>query len=410
MRVVTGSPVHVALLTGGSDKPYAVGLTAALSAEGMRIDFVGSNELDCVEVTSTSGVAFLNLRGDQRENVPAVQKAIRILKYYYRLIVFAAVGRPRVLHILWNNRFELFDRTALMFYYRLLGKRVVLTAHNINAAKRDGKDGWVNRLSLRIQYSLCHHIFVHTERMRQELVTDFGVEHENVSVIPFGINNTIPTSDLTSRDARRLLNVPQSDRTLLFFGQIAPYKGLDYLVSALTILANSGTHIQLIIAGKIKAGYAEYWNGIHEAIAAGRLRGHVIERIQFIPDDEVEQYFKAADAVVLPYTDIFQSGVPFLAYSFGLPVIATDVGSLRDDVVEGETGVLCPPRDALELARAIGDYFASDLYRQLATRREGIRRVANEKHSWAVVGEVTSAVYTKLLESPAPARHARRPA
>ena len=123
----------------------------------------------------------------------------------------------------------------------------------------------------------------------------------------------------------------------------------------------------------------------------------MVERIQFIPDEEVEQYFKAADAVAIPYTDIFQSGVPFLAYAFGVPVIATDVGSLRDDVIQGETGVLCQPRDPGALAGAIGAYFSSDLYRELEKRRDGIRRFANERHSWAVVGEATKAVYTKLL-------------
>ena len=43
---------------------------------------------------------------------------------------------------------------------------------------------------------------------------------------------------------------------------------------------------------------------------------------------------------IVPYVQIFQSGVPFLAYSFGLPVIATDVGSLRQDIVEGRAGFI----------------------------------------------------------------------
>ncbi len=227
---VSVSSVHrIALLTGGSDKPYAVGLTAALAAQGVRIDFIGSNELDCVEVKTTEGVVFLNLRGDQSEDAPAGRKAIRVLNYYRRLITFAARARPRILHILWNNRFEVFDRTALMLYYRLLGKRVVLTAHNVNVAKRDRRDGWVNRLTLRIQYHLCNHLFVHTDRMKQELVADFGVDEAKVTVIPFGINNTIPTRNLTPENAKRALGVESGEKTLLFFGQIAPYKGLKVL-------------------------------------------------------------------------------------------------------------------------------------------------------------------------------------
>ena len=65
--------------------------------------------------------------------------------------------------------------------------------------------------------------------------------------------------------------------------------------------------------------------------------------------------------MVIPYVDIFQSGVPFLAFSFGLPVIATDVGSLREDVTS-ETGLLCKPRDPADLARAITDFYRGELH------------------------------------------------
>ena len=76
----------------------------------------------------------------------------------------------------------------------------------------------------------------------------------------------------------------------------------------------------------------------------------------------MELYIKAAGVLVLPYVHIFQSGVPFLAYSFGLPVIATDVGTLRQDIVEGRTGFVCRPQDSSDLARTIDKYFESELF------------------------------------------------
>jgi hypothetical protein len=57
-----------------------------------------------------------------------------------------------------------------MLYYRSLGKKIVITAHNVNAAKGDGRDTAVNRLSLKIQYGLSDHVFVHTEKMKKELM------------------------------------------------------------------------------------------------------------------------------------------------------------------------------------------------------------------------------------------------
>jgi D-inositol-3-phosphate glycosyltransferase len=388
-------PVTVALLTGGSDKPYALGLASALAAQGVRIDFVGSNELDCPQVHALRDLRFLNLRGDQSEHVGFARKVGRILAYYGRLLRFAATANTPILHILWNNKFELLDRTALMAYYRLAGKRIVLTAHNVNTAARDGRDTWINNRSLRIQYRLAHHVFVHTERMKRELVSEFGVPEHKASVIPFGMNNTIPTSAMTAAEARRSFGLGPDERTLLFFGQIAPYKGLEYLVDAVALLARRGDEVRLLIGGKIKRGNADYWAKIQQAIEAQGIGHLVIQRIQFIPDEEVEPYFKAADAVVIPYLNVFQSGVPFLAFSFGVPVIATDVGSLRDDITE-DTGLLCRSRDPEDLAHTIVKFFGSELHTDRENRRERIRRVASEAHSWTTVAERTRAVYAAL--------------
>lgn len=389
--------VRVGLLTGGDDRSYALGLTLSLVARGVHVDFIGSDKLDAPELHSTPQVNFLNLRGDQREDVGFSRKAVRLSIYYLRLLKYALVAKPRIFHILWNNKFELFDRTLLMLYYRLLGRRIVLTAHNVNAAKRDSRDSALNRLSLWVQYRLVDHLFVHTEKMKAELRGDFGVPETKISVIPFGINNTALASDMTSEAAKRRLGLAREERAALFFGQIAPYKGLDYLVAALPELVRWNEKFRLIIAGKVKKGSEHYWREIERQLTAQKASERVIARIEYIPDSDIELYFKAADVLVIPYTQIFQSGVPFLAYSFGLPVIATDVGSLREDVVEGTTGMICEPRDPADLARAFTAYFSSKMYGELSTTRETIRLFANTRYSWMKVGEITEAVYERLL-------------
>jgi len=389
----------VALLTGGSDKHYALGLAEALSGQNLRIDFIGSDELDCADVRAVPGMTFLNLRGDMRENVGFLPKMIRIARYYARLIVYAARGHAPILHILWNNKFEWLDRTLLMLYYRLVGKRVVLTVHNVNMAERDGRDSWLNRASLRIQYRLCDHMFVHTAAMRVQLMKDFGVSDERVSLIPYGLNDTIPTRDLPAADAKRSLGLAPEQKTLLCFGQIAPYKGLEYLVEAVARLANSGENIRLIVAGKIKRGHEAYWSGVQRAIEARGMGELVMQHAHFIPDDKIECYFKAADAVVLPYVSIFQSGIPFIAFNFGVPVIATDVGSLREDIVE-ETGLLCRPQDPADLAEKISQFFQSDLYRRRELNRTRIRAFGETHHSWARVADCTRSVYSRLAAAP----------
>jgi glycosyltransferase involved in cell wall biosynthesis len=285
-----------------------------------------------------------------------------------------------------------------MLYYRILGKKITLTVHNVNAGKRDLNDSFLNRLSLRIQYNLCHHIFVHTEGMKGELVSDFAVTAAKVSVIPFGINNTVPKTDLTSGEAKRMLSIANSDKTLLFFGNIAPYKGLEYLVSAFAALLSRERSYRLIIAGRLK-GSEGYWKQIQQEIARSGIRDRVIARIEYIPDEETELFFKAADVLILPYTCVFQSGVLFLGYSFGLPAIASDVGSLKEEIIEGETGFVFNPRDLSDLISKISNYFKSELFRNLERRRAEIKAYANERYSWDKVAAVTTSLYSRLLNS-----------
>lgn len=385
----------VALLTGGGDKPYAFGLANALIGKGVGLDIIGSDDLDCPEFHGMPGVSFLNLRGDQRPDAGPITKALRLSMYYARLIRYAMTARPRIFHLLWNNKFEYFDRTLLMLYYRFLGKRIVLTVHNVNAGRRDSSDTLLNRLTLRIQYRLADHLFVHTAKMKLELVDESGVQPERVTVIPFGINNSVPNTHLSSREAKERLGVRDTEKTILFFGNIAPYKGLEYLIIAFQQIRSQCDDCRLIIAGRGK-DCERYWRSSREAIREDVESQRVILREDFIPDEETEVYFKAADVLVLPYTHIFQSGVLFLGYSFGLPVIASDVGSLREDVIEGKTGYVCRPRDPADLARALTTYFASDLYKNLDRRRQEIRGFANERHSWDTVAQVTCAAYEQL--------------
>lgn len=393
----TSASVRIGLLTGADDLSYALGLATALAERGVHLDFIGSDQVDGPALHGTPYIRFLNLRGDQSRDASLPRKVRRLLVYYLRLMAYAARARVPVLHILWNNKFDHFDRTLLMLYYRALGRRVVLTAHNINAAKRDGRDSAFNRLTLRFQYRLCDYVFVHTQRMRDELHAEFGIPMERIAVIPFGINNTTPTTAITGGEARQRLGLSDSDRVILFFGQIAPYKGLEYLVEALPQAMAADPALRLVIAGKVKQGCEDYWRGIEQTLQAPEFATRVQRRIEHIADADVELYFKAADVLVIPYLRIFQSGVPFLAYSFGLPVIATDVGALRDDIVEGRTGLLCRPHDAADLRRAITEYFGGALHADPQRTRAGIRAHANERHSWAKVAAISEGTYRAAM-------------
>lgn len=388
--------VDVALLTGGGDRPYALGLTQSLTARGLIIDFIGSDFLDCEELRQDARVNFLNLRGDMDPASPALTKLIRVLRYYVRLLRYALTSRAPVFHLLWNNRFESFDRTVLMIYYRALGKKLVLTVHNVNAAQRDGRDGWWNRKTLEWQYRLVDHLFVHTRLMKEQLVQGYGVREEKITVIPFGINETVPMTGLTNAGARARLGVQDHEPVLLLFGNIAPYKGVEYLIESMPQVLREAPSVRLIIAGRPK-GEEAYWSRIEMRIEELGIGDRVLRKIEYVPDADTEIYFKAADALVLPYTSIFQSGVLLLGYSFGLPAIATTVGSLGEDVLEGETGYTAEARSPKSLTNAIVRFLQGALYANRGAQREHVKHWARERYSWGGVATTIEDVYRELV-------------
>jgi D-inositol-3-phosphate glycosyltransferase len=399
-QAIPASPlrIEIGLLTGCQDRPYAFGLAMALISKGVHLDIIGGDEIDSPELHTTPNLRFLNFRGSQRNDANFAEKLSKLLVYYTKLIRYAARSKPERLHILWNNKFEFFDRTILMLYYKALGKKIALTAHNVNQARRDAKDSWLNRATLRIQYRLCDHIFVHTQRMKDELSQDFDVAEKAVTVIRHPVNDAFPDTELTPADAKRRMGLKNHEKAILFFGRIRPYKGIEYLLNAFRLLSiDEQANYRLIVAGEPKKGSEEYLHEIQQSIKRDFNQGQVILRIQFIPDEEMELYLKGADVLVLPYKEIFQSGVLFLAYSFGLPVVATDVGSFREEIVEGRTGFLCQPGDPAELAKAIETYFASDLFKNLKVSRQELKDYANVNHSWHAVAELTCNAYAKML-------------
>jgi D-inositol-3-phosphate glycosyltransferase len=390
--------IAIALLTGCQDRPYAFGLAMALVSNGVSLEVIGGDEIDSPELHVTPNLRFLNFRGSQRENISFVRKLSMLIGYYARLIRYAARRKPRILHILWNNKIELFDRTILMFCYKMLGKKIAFTAHNVNQARRDEKDSLLNRLTLRIQYRLSDHIFVHTQKMKNELCEDFGVAEKAVTIIRHPVNNAFPDTEVTPAEAKKKLGLRHDEKAILFFGRIREYKGIEHLLAAFHLLLAKDANYRLIVAGEPKKGSEAYRDEIQQRVKKEFKPEQIVLKMQFIPDKEMELYLKAADVLVLPYKEIFQSGVLFLAYSFGLPVVATDVGSFREEIVQGSTGFLCKPGDPSELAGAIETYFASDLYKNLGVHRQEIMDYADANHSWNAAAELTRNAYAELLE------------
>jgi glycosyltransferase involved in cell wall biosynthesis len=151
-------------------------------------------------------------------------------------------------------------------------------------------------------------------------------------------------------EARRKLQLPGEGPVLLFFGIVRPYKGLEYLLEAIRRSALQGVNPYLIVAGEFWEQKQHYL----EIIERLELKDRVRLDNRYIPDEEVADYFSAADLFVAPYVQGTQSGSAHLALGFGLPVVASL--SIVDETLmerEGSQTWLAQPGDADSLAIAI---------------------------------------------------------
>jgi glycosyltransferase involved in cell wall biosynthesis len=199
-------------------------------------------------------------------------------------------------------------------------------------------------------------------------------------------------------EARQQLGLGFDKRVLLFFGNIAPYKGVEDLLRALASLVREDSRFTVVLAGRVKDRTSEpYWAQLESLIELLQLNEHVRKEIRYIHDRDVGLLFRASDVSVLPYRRVDQSGVLALSYAQGLPVIAADVGSMREDIREGETGLLYRPGDAADLAAKIRAHFASEGIGDPERRQQKINDFAAERFSWKTNAERTHAVYERLL-------------
>jgi glycosyltransferase involved in cell wall biosynthesis len=182
---------------------------------------------------------------------------------------------------------------------------------------------------------------------------------------------------------------PHQDRlVLLQFGKIKPYKGIDLLLEALTLVPRDlRSRLDVRIVGKPYMDTA----GMERYVYANDLAGCVTLRFEFVSEAEEERLFAEADAIVLPYRDIDASGVAMSAVARGVPVLATAIPGFRE-LFEMEGGArLVPPSDSAALAQAMTDWINAPA--QLDSLAEGMRRRRAGIPSWKEIARLHLTVY-----------------
>jgi len=173
------------------------------------------------------------------------------------------------------------------------------------------------------------------------------VEKEKVILLPHPSYDQFGAR-INKLQARKDLQIDESKNTLLFFGIIRHYKGLDLLIDAFGSLDDS---YQLLIAGEIYGKDDQLIQAIQKNVNSKRI----FFRNEFVPDASIPIYFSAADYLILPYRSGTQSGVASIAHTYNLPIIATNTGGIAENFSINKGKIIERPesiciQQAIELA------------------------------------------------------------
>ncbi len=207
-----------------------------------------------------------------------------------------------------------------------------------------------------------------SEKVRNDLLS-FD-KNANVKLFPHPLYDHF--GDIRDKTAsKKELRLNPDKKTILFFGFIRDYKGLDLLINA---FSHSEKNTQLLIAGEVYGSFDKY----RKLIETNPRKEDIHVHTKYISDNEVPSYFSAADVCVLPYKSATQSGITGISYHFEVPVIATDVGGLSEIVSHEKTGLIVKNAVPEAIAESIKDFLTSDKSQHF---RNNIK-ILKEELSW----------------------------
>lgn len=354
--------------------PYDAALTGGLLAAGVRPAWATRpvRRGDRQEIPAECTDAFFYRRVDEARWLP---RALRPLAKgcahaagVARLLGKIRRERPDVVHVQWVV-LPLIDTVAMALIRRWCP--LVLTMHD-TVAYNGQEMPWLQRVGYTLPAKLAHRVIVHTRAGRSALIAG-GVPPERIAVIPHGpLRLAAAPREVRERDPRW---------TLVLFGELKPYKGLDVLIEAAGALPEPARRqLRIVVAGRPRMDLAP----LAARIAALGLQQQFELRLARLSEEEMAMLFAEADGFVFPYRQVDASGVYYLVKPLGKWLIASRVGVFSEDL-HPTAGTLVPPGDAAALAHA--------LERAVAERPAG--RPGDTGASWAEIGQATRRLYER---------------
>lgn len=303
---------------------------------------------------------------------------LRGLASLYGAVVF---GRYDVVH-LQSFKKQRFEMPAFTAAKRLTRKKLVYTAHNILPHEGAGKK---ETETLKKWYRLCDAIIVHNEYSKKVLLGFEPSVEQKIHVIPHG------TFDEYSPFVRK---TPHEKTVFLQFGMIRKYKGIDDLLKAVSLLPQEyRKKLRVVIAGNQRKDLDDT---DYQAILDGYGVADCVEFLpRRVPDEQLPDYFNGADCCLFPYKEIYGSGALLLAYTFGVPVIASAIPTFVEETENGKTGLLYDPHNERGLTETIMRFVDLSAVEKAAMEKD-IQNLCETKYNWDVSAHMLAEVYQRV--------------
>ncbi|PSH03954.1 MAG: hypothetical protein CXZ00_09045 [Acidobacteria bacterium] len=289
--------------------------------------------------------------------------------------------KPDIIHFQWIP----VPAVDLFFLRRLADiAPLVLTMHNTNGFFHGSVSRWQTMKS-RSVFDCFSAVVVHAAFSQERILAQGLVSEERVHLIPHGALTYY-------RSLASLKETSDGEQqTVLFFGSIEPYKGLDNLIEAFALLPRHlRDNTRLLIAGKPGIDMTS----IRERARALGVDQRIRWELRYLSEQEVPQFFDEATLVALPYTDIDQSGVLMTALAFEKPLVASSIGGIAETIRDGVHGRLTPPDDVTALAAALESVLMDKDGQK--SMQAAIRTLSHGVLSWDSISKKTLDVYLRL--------------
>ncbi|MCS6917797.1 MAG: glycosyltransferase family 4 protein [Chitinophagales bacterium] len=367
---------------------YDFGLCKALAEQGARLVFY-----TCDETTLDQRFAFpFATEKPFRRIYGTDPKWLRGMRYVlgsWRTVTHAVRNRLQLAHL---HIYHFASRELLnLLLFRMRGFRIVATIHDVENFETYGQQpkhshhgAFMSRLD---------RIIVHSDYARQSVLRHFkGYPPDRIHVVPHGDADFLFKRPLLPQEARRQLHLPLDARIVLFFGQIKKVKGLDVLLNAWAIVRQRNPRAHLVVVGRPWKVEQEIFDRI---VREKQLESSCTFNYAYIPNEDIPVYYAAADLVVLPYREIYSSGVMVRSLDYGAAIVASDLSAFRNIITDNDNGLLFRNEDAVHLAERILEVLDDDV--RLQQLRERAHQTAEQRFSWNQIGSQVMEVYHKAL-------------